>query len=191
MDNFIFFAIIILVILSIYYIHTTYENNKYVNEEEKENFNNSRNTRNCDENILTLNPYERCRILGVNKFMVRDLKTNLWLTAGLQEGFNKFLPGRYGVSLIMSDKPDEYLPLRTVTNPNDYLLSTNSGDGIRTVSNPYNKTFIIQVFIYNGFNVLGYIDEADKQLYLSIDNNGNISSTSKPSEASIVEIVEL
>jgi hypothetical protein len=110
---------------------------------------------------------------------------------GLQEGFSKFLPGKYGVPLMMSDKPDEYLPLRTVADPNDYLLSTYSGDNIRVVSNPYNQTFILQVFIYNGLNVIGYINEANIQLYLYIDDNGNISSTTKPSEASVVEIVEI
>lgn len=189
MENLYFFLIILVVVISIYWIHTSSKNVSNISpEEEKEEFANSAN---CDKNILTLNPYERCKVLGVSKFMVRDLKTNLWLTAGLQEGFNKFLPGRFGVPLVMSERPDEYLPLRTVSDPNDYLLATYSGDGIRTVSNPYNSTFVIQVFIYNGYNVLGYIDEGEKQLYLSIDSNGNISSTPNPSEASIVEILEI
>jgi hypothetical protein len=141
--------------------------------------------------ILSLNPYHRCKVLGVNKFMIRDLRTKLWLTDGLQEGFSKFLPGKFGVPLMMSDRPDEYLPLRTVADPNDYLLATYSGKGIRVVANPYNQTFILQIFIYNGYNVIGYLNEGGIQLYLYIDDNGNISSTSKPSEASIVEIVEI
>lgn len=188
MNNLYFFLIILIVAAIIYYIHTSSINTYNIEREEKEEFANSKNG---DPNILTLNPYERCKVLGVSKFMVRDLKTNLWLTAGLQEGFNKFLPGKFGVSLIMSDKPDEYLPLRTVSNPNDYLLATYSGDGIRTVSNPYNKTFVLQVFIYKGLNVIGYVDEDETQLYLSIDDNGNITSTHNPTEASIVEIVEI
>lgn len=189
-ENFYFFIILLIVIITIYYIYIScYDNN--ILGEEKEGFNSLKSNNNCNSNILTLNPYERCKVLGVNKFMIRDIKTNLWLTAGLQEGFNKFLPGRFGVPLMMSDKPDEYLPLRTVSDPNDYLLSTYNGNGIRTVSNPYNKTFVIQVFIYNGYNVLGYIDEDDNQKYLSIDDNGNITSTIIPSEASIVEIVEI
>lgn len=194
MDNLSFFLIIFVVIIAIYWIHTSSTNTNNTSQEEKEGFahsSNSANSSNCDSNILTLNPYERCKVLGVSKFMVRDMKTNLWLTAGLQEGFNKFLPGRFGVPLVMSERPDEYLPLRTVSDPNDYLLATYSGDGIRTVSNPYNSTFVIQVFIYKGFNVLGYIDEGETQLYLSIDSNGNISSTSNPSDASAVEIVEV
>lgn len=183
MENIYFFLIILVVIISIYWVHTTSTNALKISQEEKELFDSS--------NILTLNPYERCKVLGVSKFMIRDLKTNLWLTAGLQEGFNKFLPGKFGIPLVMSERPDEYLPLRTVSDPNDYLLATYSGDGIRTVSNPYNSTFVIQVFIYNGYNVLGYINEGEKQLYLSIDSNGDISSTPNPSEASIVEILEV
>lgn len=123
--------------------------------------------------------------------MIRDLKTNLWLTDGLEEGFSKFLPGKFGISLVISDKPDEYLPLRTDTEPNDYLLATYNGQGIRVVANPYNITFVLQIFIYNGYNVIGYVNEKDQQLYLIIDDNGNITSTSKPSEASIIQIVEI
>jgi len=190
MENIYFFLIIFIIVIAIYWIHTSSINTNQEEKEEKEKFTHSTNS-SCDSDILTLNPYERCKVLGISKFMVRDLKTNLWLTAGLQEGFNKFLPGRFGIPLVMSDRPDEYLPLRTVSDPNDYLLATYSGDGIKTVSNPYNSTFIIQVFIFKGFNVLGYIDEGENQLYLSIDSNGNISSTSNPSEASIVEIIEI
>lgn len=178
-----FYVIILIVVVTTYYIYTTSTLENII--QNKEFFSNS------VSNILSLNPYERCKILGVNKFMVMDLRTRLWLTAGLEEGFNKFLPGKFGISLMMSDKPDEYLPLRTVTNPNDYLLATYTGDGIRTVSNPYNKTFIIQVFIYKGLNVLGYINEKETLLYLYIDDNGNISSTLIPSEASIITIVEI
>lgn len=46
---------------------------------------------------------------SINKFMIRDFKTNFWFSAGSQDGLNKFSPGRFGVPLIMSDKPDEYL----------------------------------------------------------------------------------
>lgn len=191
MENLYFFLIILIVAIGIYWIHTSAtngSNGSNATDPNKEEFSNLTSS---EHNILTLNPYERCKILGVSKFMVRDIKTQLWLTAGLQEGFNKFLPGRFGVPLIMSDRPDEYLPLRTVFDPNDYLLATYSGNGIRTVSNPYNETFVIQVFIYKGFNVLGYINEGGIQLYLSIDDNGNITSTLNPHEASVVEIVEI
>ena len=185
MDNFTFFFIIILVILAIYYMDDYYSK---THNKSNDNFDNI-NSNQAD--ILSLNPYHRCKVLGVNKFMIRDLRTKLWLTDGLQEGFNKFLPGKFGIPLMMSDRPDEYLPLRTVVDPNDYLLATYSGKGIRVVANPYNQTFVLQIFIYNGYNVIGYLNESGIQLYLYIDDNGNIFSTSKPSEASIVEIVEI
>lgn len=182
MENLFFFIIIIIGILIIYFIDHVNINNFNINNFNKsgENF-----------NILNLNPYQRCNVLGVNKFMIRDLRTKLWLTVGQQEGFNKFLPGNFGISLLMSDNPNEYLPLRTIADPNDYLLATYKGDGIRVVTNPYNETFVIQVFIYKGLNVLGYIDESNSQLYLYIDDNGNVSSVSNPSEASIVEILQV
>ncbi len=183
--NQIFFIIIIILILGIYYIH--------IQHSLQENFilNDENNINDGSSDLLTLNPYERCNILGVKKFMIRDLRTKLWLSSGQEEGFNKFLPGRFGVPLVMSENPDEYLPLRTVADPNDYLLVTYKGNGIRTVSNPYTKYFIIQVFIYEGYNVLGYLDEAEKLKYIYIDNDGHISSTSKPHKASIIEIIEI
>ena len=193
MDNLTFFVIIIFVIFAIFYMDANSQYS-FAKTKSEEGFESDYNSVNYDDNvsnILSLDPYHRCKVLGVNKFMIRDLRTKLWLVDGLQEGFSKFLPGKYGVPLMMSDKPDEYLPLRTVADPNDYLLSTYSGDNIRVVSNPYNQTFILQVFIYNGLNVIGYINEANIQLYLYIDDNGNISSTTKPSEASVVEIVEI
>jgi hypothetical protein len=180
MENTYFFIIILIILLCIYYIHSS---------SEEENFANYKNNDNND--LLTLTPYQRCNILGVKKFMIRDLRTKLWLIPGQQEGFNKFLPGKFGIPLIMSDNPSEYLPLRIVANPNDYLLASYNGDGIRTVSNPYTKYFIIQVFIYEGYNVLGYIHESETQLYLFIDDNGNILSKSDPAKASIIEIIEI
>ena len=195
MENLIFFVIIIFVILAIYYMDLNSSNIQYETKtESKEDFASKLLIDDIDHNqadILSLNPYHRCKVLGVNKFMIRDLRTKLWLIDGLENGFSKFLPGKFGIPLIMSDKPDEYLPLRTVFDPNNYLLATYSGNEIRVVANPYNETFILQVFIYNGYNVIGYINEANIQLYLDIDDNGNITSTSKPSEASVIEIIEI
>ena len=194
MDNLIFFFVIILVILCIYWMDLNSPNTMSNQTTElKENFDliNNNNNNSTQSDILSLNPYHRCNVLEVNKFMIRDLRTKLWLTDGLDEGFGKFLPGRFGISLMMSDKPDEYLPLRTVTEPNDYLLATYTGDGIRVVSNPYNQIFVLQIFIYNGYNVIGYLNEGRIQLYLIIDDNGYITSTPKPSEASVMEIIEI
>jgi hypothetical protein len=186
----IFFIIIIILILGIYYIHIQYSSQENFSYSSTNNINGD-DINECNPDLLTLNPYQRCNVLGVKKFMIRDLRTKLWLTSGQEEGFNKFLPGRFGVPLVMSENPDEYLPLRTVADPNDYLLATYKGNGIRTVSNPYTKYFIIQVFIYEGYNILGYIDEGEKQRYLYIDDDGHVSSTSKPNKASIIEIVEI
>lgn len=191
MENLIFFVIIIFVILAIFYMDTNASNQTKNTEnfisDEKSNF----NSINTQPDILSLDPYHRCKVLGVNKFMIRDLRTKLWLSDGFQEGFSKFIPGNFGVSLMMSERPDEYLPLRTVTEPNDYLLATYDGNGIRVVANPYNQIFVLQIFIYNGHNVIGYINENSTQLYLYVDNNGNINSVTEPSKASIVEIIEI
>jgi len=186
MNNQIFFTIIIGVILLIYYIHITSPNNNNV-----ENFDRLIKSSSTQENILSLNPIERCELMAQKKFMVRDTRTQLWLISGQEEGFNKFLPGGFGNVFVMSENPDEYLPLRTISEPNDYLLATYKGDGIRTVTNPYNKYYIIQVFIYNGYNVLGYIAESNLQLYLYVDNNGHITSTTNPDFASKIEILEV
>ena len=197
MDNLLFFIIIIGVILVIYYIHHTSPNTKLLSESEnKENFDifpNQDELSQCDGqgDMLTLTPYKRCELMAKKKFMIRDLRTQLWLISGQEEGFNKFLPGRFGNVFMMSDKPDDFLPLRTIADPNDYLLATYKGNGIRTVSNPYNQYFVIQVFIYNGFNVLGYISESNAQYYLSIDNDGHIISVLDPESASKVEILEV
>ena len=201
MDNLLFFIIVIGIIVIIYYIHHTSpnSNSKLLSESENKNlekfdiFPNQDKLTECagQGDVLTLNPYTRCELMSKKKFMIRDIRTQLWLISGQEEGFNKFLPGRFGNVFMMSDNPEEYLPLRTIAEPNDYLLATYTGNGIRTVSNPYNKYFVIQVFIYNGFNVLGYVSESNAQYYLSIDNDGHITSVTNPESASKVEILEV
>jgi hypothetical protein len=199
MDNLLFFIIIFGIILIIYYIHHTAPNSLLEFESQNNNKENFEIFSNQDKlskfidngDLLKSNSNERCELLSKKKFMIRDLKTQLWLISGQEEGFNKFLPGRFGNVFMMSENPDEYLPLRTIADPNDYLMATFKGNGIRTVSNPSNYYFIIQVFIYNGFNVLGYISESNTQLYLYIDNNGHITSVTNPDLASRVEILEV
>lgn len=186
MINSFHFIIIFILILSIYWIHSTYSNNNIIKSEHVENFNHNKNN-----------------TFSIKKFMIRDLRTKLWLVFGLSKshknfireheetGFNKFLPGRFGSPFILSDNPNEYLPLKIADNPNDYLLSNYKGDGIRIVSNPYTKYFIIQAFIYNGFNILGYIHENEQTKYIYVDDNGYITSVLKPEKASIIEIIDL
>lgn len=204
MENQLFFIIIIIVILIIYYTHCHYT---FLNLEKFSNLTNQQNqmeygdfytkpkksnksnNSECSGDLLTLNPYQRCNVLAKKKFMIRDIRTQLWLISGQEEGFSKFLPGRFGITLALSENPDEYLPLRTLADPNDYLLSTYNGKGIRTVSNPNSQYYILQIFIYNGHNVIGYIDESDTQKYLYVDDNGNITSTVYPENASTVELL--
>jgi len=190
MENQYFFFIIILVVLIIYWIHSNgigkLENfegefySKYDQDNEKNK---------CSGDLLTLNPYVRCETLSKNKFMIRDIRTRLWLISGQEEGFSKFLPGNFGIPLILSENPDEYLPLRTIADPNDYLLSTYNGKEIRVVSNPYTKYYVLQIFIYDGYNIIGYVDESEITKYFYIDNDGHITSTVKPEEASQVEML--
>jgi hypothetical protein len=203
MDNLLFFIIIVGVILVIYYIHHTapdaHDSQLLLTGSENKSNENFDIFPNQDDltkstsksDVLALNPYKRCELMAKKKFMIRDLRTQLWLISGQEEGFNKFLPGRFGNVFMMSENPGEYLPLRTITEPNDYLLATYNGVGIRTVTNPYNQYYVIQVFIYNGFNVLGYISESNIQLYLYVDSDGHITSHTNPESASKVEILEV
>lgn len=187
MEDKIFFIIIIFVIVLIYYIHNYYNKNN-------ENFDIHQNYDDITEinsDLLSLTPKKRCDLLSQKKFMVRDIRTQLWLISGQEEGFSKFLPGRFGIPLLLSEDPNDYLPLRTIADPNDYLLSSYNGKEIRVVSNPYTKYYILQIFIYNGFNVIGYIDESDTQKYLNIDDDGHIISTINPENASKVELLFL
>lgn len=195
MENQIFFIIIIGVVLIIYWIHSNgmgklenFENlgGEFYSKYDQDN--NQINT-NSSGDLLSLNPYARCETLSKKKFMIRDIRTRLWLISGQEEGFSKFLPGNFGVPLLLSDNPDEYLPLRTLADPNDYLLSTYNGKEIRVVSNPYTKYYILQIFIYNGYNVIGYVDELETTKYFYIDNDGYLTSTVYPENASPIELL--
>lgn len=203
MENQIFFIIIIILIFIIYYIHRQYGNkniDKFENIQNNiqygyfpnkdSNINLDKNSDKCT-NLLSLNPYERCNVLAKKKFMVRDIRTQLWLISGQEKGFSKFLPGKFGVPFMLSENPDEYLPLRILADPNDYLLSTYNGKEIRVVTNPTAKYYILEIFIYNGYNVIGYIDESENQKYLYVDDNGNITSTVNPEKASYIELLFL
>jgi len=176
MEDKIFFIIIILLILIIFYIHYTSSNENFESEE---------------GDLLELNSYQRCETLSKKKFMIRDIRTKLWLTYGEEDGFSKFLPGRFGITLLLPENPNDYLPIRILDDPNYYLMSTEEGDGIMVVSNPSTPFFILEIYIYNGFNIIGYLNESDEQQYLHIDDNGNISSINNPDYASKVEMLIL
>ena len=119
-------------------------------------------------------------------FMLRDIKTKYWLI--IDGGIGKFLPGRFGVPLVISDDPNEYLPLRVASNPNTYLLSDTNGS-IRSVSNPYNKSFVIEILIYKERNILAWNDDVNNQYYIAVNNAGYMYSTNNPDEASQFEML--
>ena len=175
MNNLTCFIIIIIAIISIiYFDHTSYL------DKSTEQF-----------DILDLNPLTRCNILSKKKFMLRDIKTRLWLTIGTSSGYCIFMPGAFGIPLLLSDNPNEYLPLRLLTNPNDYLLATDDKQGIRIVSNPYSNFKKLEIFIYEQVNIIGYIDESNTQYFLSIDPSGEITSVTNIEEASGMEMLLL
>ena len=186
--NKIIFVIIILIILIIYY-------NYYISEStiktELNNINFEKFNSFLDFKETDLKSLERCQLLGQKKFMIRDIKTQLWLIFSQENGFSKFLPGRFGNIFLMSSEHSDYLPLRTIMNPNDYLLSTSNGNEIKVLSNPTNQYYVIQVFIFNGYNILGYLTERDLYFYLYVNNDGYISSITDPDYASKIEILEI
>ena len=165
MNNIICLVIILIVILLIIYL-----------DNRQDNF-----------DLLDLTPLTRCNILSKKKYMLRDIRTNLWLMA--TNDYGTFVPGNFGIELLLSDKPNEYLPVRLLASPNVYLLANYNGKGIRMVDNPPAIFFKLEMYIYNGKNIIGYLNENNIQLYLFIDNNGDIESVASPSKASPMEML--
>ena len=166
--------IVILVILSIKNILESFNN---INEEGFES--------NCfPENIY---PNLVSKVDEHKNFMLRDIKTNFWLI--IDGGLGKFVPGRFGVPFVLSNNPNEFLPLRLSNQPNFYMLSGYNGDGLRAVSNPYTEFFKVEVLIFNQRNILAYIDERNLQHYVVVNPSGYTTSTMVPEEASQFEMV--
>ncbi len=120
-------------------------------------------------------------------FMLRDIKTNFWLI--IDGGIGKFAPGRFGVPFILSDDPNEYLPLRLSNQPNSYMIAGYTGDGLRAVSNPYTNFFKVEIMIHNQRNILAYEDEKNVQHFVVVDPSGYSTSTTNPDEASTFEML--
>ncbi len=140
---------------------------------------------NCvPENIF---PNSVSKLDKLKNFMLRDIKTNLWLV--IDGGLGKFLPGRFGNTFILPDNPNDDLPLRLASQPNFYILSEYDGNGLRAVSNPYNEFFKVEVFIYNQRNILAWIDERHTQHFVVVEPSGYISNTLNPDEASQFEMM--
>lgn len=186
MENIYFITILIIGILFICYIHLTAP----ITTQPTINVNSELFESNSN-NDLNLELNQKMGITN-EKFMIRDLRTKFWLVKG-HEGFSKFLPGRFGNVFVMSENYSNYLPLRSDENPNVYLLSTMKGDGIIRMNmiKPPNKYYVIQVSIHNGYNILGYLLENDIEVFLYVDDNGNISTVSNPDHASIIEIIKV
>ena len=140
---------------------------------------------NCNPENIYINEINR---LDKNKnFMLRDIKTNLWLI--ISSGIGKFVPGRFGVPFVLSENPNEYLPLRLSNQPNSYMIAGYNGDGLKAVSNPYTNFFKIEVLIYNQRNILAYEDEKGTQSFIVVDPSGYSNSTTNPDEASTFEML--
>lgn len=120
-------------------------------------------------------------------FMLRDIKTNFWLI--IDDGIGKFVPGRFGVPFVLSNNPNEFLPLRLSNQPNFYMLAGYNGDGLRAVSNPYTDFFKLEILIYNQRNILAYNDEGNNQYFIIVDPSGYSTSTTNPDEASQFEML--
>ena len=140
---------------------------------------------NCKPELIYPNSIAK---LDRNKvFMLRDIKTNYWLI--VDGGVGKFVPGRFGKTFSLPENPNEYLPLRTESDPNIYMLADYSGSGMRAVSNPYNNFFKLEILIYNERNILAWEDEASNQHYIIVDDSGYMESTTDPDKASQFEMV--
>jgi hypothetical protein len=168
MNNIVYFIILLLLILGITYLYGF----------KVDSF-----------DVLSQNPSEICNNFSKNVFMIRDINTKYWLNFGSDDGYAKFIPSGFGVPLVLSDKPNENLPLRLAANPNDYLLATYNKEGIRIVSNPYTKYNKIEIYIFNSKNILGFTDESDNNYFIEINDDGSINVSDNPNNASKIEMI--
>jgi hypothetical protein len=139
-----------------------------------------------NESFEKLNDEQKCDIVAQPKFMVKDLRTNLWLKVDAE--YYKFVPGNFGTLFLLNETHNDNLPLRLLTNPNFYILISDDKKNIRIVKNPYDKFYRLEIFIYNNMNILGYLDQNNNNNYIFIDNNGGINSVDCPSKASSIEV---
>ena len=142
-----------------------------------------------NESFEKLNDEQKCDIVSQPKFMVKDLRTNLWLKVDAE--YYKFVPGNFGTLFLLNENRDDNLPLRLLTNQNFYILISDNKKDIRIVKNPSDIIFKLQVFIYDNTNILGFVDENNLNNYIFIDNDGSIIPVTKPSEASAMEILRV
>ena len=126
---------------------------------------------------------------NIKTFMVRDVRTNLWLNIN-GKGMARFTPSGFGFNFRLSNNPEQFLPLRSANNPNDYIISSSDGkDKFRIVSNPGSDLLKIQVMNMEGRNILGYTNNFNTDVYININQAGYISTVESPSDASIINMV--
>jgi hypothetical protein len=122
-------------------------------------------------------------------FMIKDLKTNLWLNTD-KNGLARFGASGFGFNFRLSKNAEEFLPLRSANNPNDYLIATTNGtDDFRIVSNPGSNRLKIQIMNLEGRNILGYTNENNVDVFISIDQAGYIKTVTDPNESSIINMM--
>ena len=133
----------------------------------------------------------------VKSFMVRDLKTNLWLNVS-NVGKVRFVPSGFGFVFRLSENPENLLPLRSTNNPNDYIIASSDNDksgDFRIVSNPGSDLLKVQVMSLGGTrNILGYTDNSvidEKDIFINVDQAGYVHAVENPSEASVVNIIHV
>ena len=126
---------------------------------------------------------------NIKTFMIRDIRTNLWLNVD-GKGLARFGASGFGFNFRLSNDPEEFLPLRSANNPNDYIISSSDGkDDFRIVSNPGSDLMKIQVMNLQGKNILGYQNNDGKDVYISINQAGYISTVESPGDASFVSMI--
>lgn len=126
---------------------------------------------------------------NIKTFMVRDIRTNLWLNIS-GAGVVRFVASGFGFNFRLSNNPEEFLPLRSANNPNDYIISSSDGkDDFRIVGNPGSDLMKIQVMNLQGKNILGYTNNDNKDVYVSVNQAGYVSTTEDPSNASLVTMI--
>lgn len=162
MNNFIYFIIFIILILCIIYLFD-----------------------NKTDNFESLS---QCHNINKNIFMIRDIRTKYWLNFS-NDGYAKFVASGFGIPLLLSDKPNENLPLRIASNPNNYLLTTYNKENIRIISNPYTKYNKIEIYIFNDKNILGFIDESENTYFIIINDDGELDVSNNPNNASHIEMI--
>lgn len=170
MDEYYVFFILIFIIALAIFINNYYFGDDYLNK----------NNEKIDTFVVNKN---------IKTFMIRDIKTNLWLNVS-GAGITRFVASGFGFNFRLSENPENFLPLRSANNPNDYIISSSDGkDDFRIISNPGTDLMKIQVMNLQGRNILGYTNNNNKDVYVSIDQFGYISTSENPNNASFVNMI--